>query len=257
MNQARKGISLIPLYSRNIKQTDLYVNMRRQYLHRLTHKLIHLGERCLACGARSAAGLCRDCFRDLPWNDHPCRRCAIPLEAPGDLCGHCAPHPPGYDQAYAAFEYAWPIAPLLQAFKFHGQLAIGRTLTLAFAEYLVMRAARHPDILVPVPLHPRRLSERGFNQAIEIVRPLARSLGITARYHALVRRRHTPAQSGLGAAARRRNLSGAFACKYRFDGLHVAIVDDVITTGSTAAALALTLKRAGAEHVSVYALARA
>ncbi len=257
MNRTRKGIRLIPLYSRNIEPTDLCANTGQQYLRRLTHTLIHLGERCLACGTRSASGLCRDCFRDLPWNDHPCRCCAIPLETPGDLCGHCALHPPGYDRAYAAFEYAWPIAPMLQAFKFHGHLAVGRTLALAFSEYLVMRAARRPDILVPVPLHPRRLSERGFNQAIEIARPLARSLGITIRYHSLIRRRHTPAQSGLGAAARRRNLSGAFACKCRFNGLHVALVDDVITTGSTAEALAATLKQAGARHVSVYALARA
>lgn len=225
---------------------------------RLSLRRLRPPERCLACGARSTDALCIECFRDLPWNDHPCRRCAAPV--PGlvtSACGECARRRPAYDAAYAAFVYAWPLDSLLQEFKFRGRLATGRILALALADYLDLKAAPHPDLVVPVPLHRRRLAERGFNQAAEIARILSRRLGVRAAPGLLRRVLATSPQSGLGRAERRRNLRNAFACRRPADGLHIALVDDVITTGSTVEAATRALKRAGAARISVYAVARA
>lgn len=213
---------------------------------------------CLLCRAPARDDLCAACFRDLPWNDHACALCALPLPPlPSPVCGACARRPPRFDAAYAAFRYAWPVDRLLHRFKFRGHLANGRTLALALGEYLHLRAAPRPDLVLPVPLHRRRLAERGFNQAGEIAREIGRFLDVPVD-HGTVRRTHaTPAQRGLGRGARRANLRDAFACRRRFDGLHVGIVDDVVTTGSTADALARALVRAGAVRISLYALARA
>ncbi|HEX5314914.1 MAG TPA: ComF family protein, partial [Gammaproteobacteria bacterium] len=217
-----------------------------------------LAARCLCCNARGAGALCPSCFRDLPWNDHPCENCATPLpDLPGTRCGACARRAPLYDAATAAFVYAWPVNRLLQDFKFRGRLPVGRILALALAEYLDLHQLPRPDVLVPVPLHRGRLAGRGFNQAAEIARILAQSLDVAAEPALLSRARPTPPQLGLPRRERRRNLRGAFACRRALAGVHVAIVDDVITTGSTAEAAAQVLKRAGATRVDVYALARA
>jgi len=213
---------------------------------------------CVACGAEGREGLCKGCFRDLPWNDHACTRCAAPLPLlPSRVCGDCARRPPPFEAAYAAFRYAWPADRLLQQFKFHDHLATGRILSLALSRYLALRDAPAPDLMVPVPLHRARLAARGFNQAGEIARSLAPLLHTPLRRRALRRTRPTPSQRGLDRRARGSNLRGAFACPDALTGLHVAVVDDVITTGSTAAEIARTLHRAGAARVDVYALARA
>lgn len=231
----------------------------RGKLQALLHAGFHLtAPACLLCGERTSADLCPACFRDLPWNDHACAQCAQPLPPlPSPICGACARQPPHFDTAYAAFHYAWPIDRLLHRFKFRGHLANGRTLALALAEYLDLRTAPRPDLLLPVPLHRRRLAERGFNQAGEIARILGRYLDVSVAHDVVRRTRATPAQRGLGRGARRSNLKGAFVCRRPLNGLHVGVVDDVITTGSTADALAHVLKQAGATAVSLYALARA
>ena len=213
---------------------------------------------CLLCRAHASDPICPDCFRDLPWNAHACTRCAQPLPPlPSTICGTCAHHPPHFDAACVAFRYAWPVDRLLHRFKFGGQLAVGKILALAFVEYLALRQPATPDMLLPVPLHRWRLAERGFNQAGEIARAVGHALSVEVEHDAVRRIRPTPAQRGLGRTARRANLQGAFACRRRFDGLHVALVDDVVTTASTAEALTQALKQAGAAEVSLYALARA
>lgn len=219
---------------------------------------LRLPEPCLACGGRATGAFCDDCFRELPWNDHACPRCAARLPGPlPGLCGECIRRRPAFDAAYAAFVYAWPVDRFLQEFKYHGRLATGRALAQTLIEYLAMKGAPKPDVLVPVPLHPGRLSERGFNQASELARTLARGLGTAADAALIRRRRPTRSQQGLGGAERRGNVRGAFACRRRVDDLHVAVVDDVMTTGSTADAVAKALRRSGAAAVSVYTVARA
>ncbi len=218
---------------------------------------------CLLCGQRGAAGidLCRACSADLPWQKHRCARCAIALPVASERCGRCLRHAPAFDAAFTAFRYDWPLDALIARFKFSADLAAGRALAELLGESLDQALAQsalpRPQWIVPVPLHPRRLAERGFNQALELADPLARRLAIPLHLTALVRARATPAQIGLDAKSRRRNLRGAFVASGDLAGRHLVLVDDVITTSATAEECARVLKRAGAASVQVWALARA
>lgn len=216
-----------------------------------------LPPRCLLCGAPGDADrdLCAACAAELPRNAACCARCAIPLPAPAALCGACQRRPPPWDAAWAPFRYAWPLDHLVTRFKFAGNLAAGRTLAALWA------AACAPSVLpmcvIPVPLHARRLGRRGYNQALELAQPLARALGLPLAPRALRRVRATDAQSELGAVARRRNVRGAFAVATVALPAHVAVLDDVATTGTTLAECARVLTRAGVARVDVWTLARA
>ncbi|MBE1160132.1 ComF family protein [Dyella acidiphila] len=214
--------------------------------------------RCLLCGDAGAQGtdLCRDCAAELPRNTSCCARCALPLPTPAAQCGRCLRKAPPWDAAWAAFRYAWPLDRLETRFKFQRDLAAGRTLATMW-----QREAPPPELpqmILPVPLHRRRLRQRGYNQAWELAQPLARALDIPCRHDVLQRIRHTDAQTGLSALERRRNLRHAFALP-RAVALpaHVAVLDDVFTTGTTFAACVRLLRRAGVPRIDVWALARA
>lgn len=213
---------------------------------------------CRLCGAHGQKGhdLCPGCAADLPWLSGGCPRCARPLAAGRALtCGACLRRPPPFERVEAPFLYAAPIDHLIHAFKFRADLAAGRLLAQLLAEHL-RRRSELPELLLPVPLHPKRLGERGFNQAHELARVLARALGIPEAPALLTRTRHTPPQHGLAAKARRANVRGAFALSRPLPARHVALIDDVFTTGQTATELARVLRRAGAERVEIWVLAR-
>lgn len=205
--------------------------------------------------------LCEACLAALPWNRRACIRCAIPLpgmaegaEAP-QACGQCLLAPPPLQVARAAFVYAAPLDRLLPRFKFHHDLAAGRLLSQLMAH--AFADAVRPQALLPVPLHPGRLRARGYDQALELARPLARALRIPLPADALRRIRATAPQSELDAARRRRNLRGAFAASPGArPPAHVALVDDVMTTGATLHAAAAALHRAGVERVDAWVCAR-
>lgn len=214
--------------------------------------------RCLLCGARGADGidLCADCAAELPRNRSCCARCALPLAVPAALCGECQRRAPPWDAAWAPFRYGWPLDRLESRYKFSADLAAGRVLSRLWqSEPCPLRL---PQLLLAVPLHRSRLRRRGYNQALELARPLAHALGVPLHRDALQRRRSTAAQTELDAVARRRNVHGAFALR---EGVvlpaHVAILDDVMTTGATLAECARVLRRAGVQRVDVWALARA
>lgn len=211
---------------------------------------------CALCGSSSGDSLvCGACEASLPAIDHACLRCALPLAGSGLLCGGClAKRHYAVDDSIAAFEYRFPLDRLVQRFKFAGDLALGRML----GARLAMRAshAGRPRCLVAPPLSPRRMRQRGFNQALELAKVVGRVLGVPCERRAIVRVRETEPQHELDRRQRLANLRGAFACARRFDGEHVAIVDDVVTTGATAETLAHALKQAGAARVSVWAVAR-
>jgi ComF family protein len=210
--------------------------------------------RCLACGERGAdADLCAACRADLPVNRAACARCALPLPAPAPACGRCLRAPPPWDAAHAAFVYGHPLDRLLPRFKFHGDLAAGRVLADAWCTHL---PASRPQALVPVPLHRTRLRERGYDQALELARRVARACGVAVRADALRRVRATARQSELAAGARRRNVRGAFAVVGALPP-HVALLDDVMTTGATLRAAASALRAGGVERIEVWVLARA
>lgn len=212
---------------------------------------------CRLCGDPAAAAfrLCRPCEQDLPWLGSTCSRCARPVPASA-TCGRCQRRPPAFDQATALFHYRPPVDYLLKRLKFSGELAIAPLLADLLAESLSTGAIPLPDALVPVPLHRGRLRERGFNQATLLAARLGRQLGLPVATQLCARRRATEPQSLLSPAARRLNLRRAFAVCDR-PPAHVAIVDDVMTTGHTAGELARTLKQAGAQRVDVWVIARA
>ncbi len=213
---------------------------------------------CLLCGAdtRSPSGLCPPCQADLPRTAHPCPRCGEALPAPTDLpCGRCLRRPPPFDTLVAALAWETPVPGFVGALKFRERLPAARLLGHLLAEAVSDRT--RPDCLLPVPLHAARLRQRGFNQAVEIARFAARRLDLPLLPAALRRIRPTPPQQGLDAKARRRNLRGAFELAAPLPGSHVAIVDDVVTTGSTVGEIARLLRRTGAERVVVWAAARA
>lgn len=212
-------------------------------------------EDCMLCAARCRDGpVCPQCASALPRAGYRCAHCASPLD-PGALCSTCRRRQFAFDDATACFEYRFPIDRLVQRYKYAADFACGRWLCLELAR-CVEREAR-PDVLVAPPLSAERLRERGFNQALELAKAVGAHLEIRCDPAALARVRDTPAQAGLSRRERFANLRRAFRVRRALDGAHVAIVDDVLTTGATAEAIARELKRAGARRVSVWAVARA
>lgn len=174
--------------------------------------------------------------------------------ARSEPCGACLRHPPAFDRTRAALAYAFPLDRLIPRLKYHGQLAIAS----ALGDCLVraVETAPRPDRLIAMPLHPARLRARGFNQAGEIARTLARRLQLPLDATSCRRVRDTPPQMGLRRDVRRRNLHGAFVCTSDMRGLRIGIVDDVMTTGASLDELAKTLRRAGAASVEAWVVAR-
>lgn len=219
-----------------------------------------LPPRCLVCGGAGQArrDLCVACNDELPWNEPACGRCALPLPRDVDRCGDCLVAPPAYERCIAPLRYAAPLDRLLPSFKFHAGLAQGRLLAQLVLERIdVVELRAGIDVVVPLPLHRSRLGQRGYNQALELARPLASALDRPLQPGLLHRIRATRAQTDLDAAARRRNVRGAFnAPQHRLQRQRVLLVDDVITTGATASEAASTLLAAGASCVWMLATAR-
>jgi len=217
---------------------------------------------CPACGDPAGPGreLCPGCERALPTLLNACPRCAIPYEHPDahGECGACQKHPPAFTRSIALYRFAPPVDHFIRELKFHQQLGLARLLGERLAQRLKHEGQR-PDLILPVPLHAARLRERGYNQALEIARPVARLLDLPLAVHRLRRVRATAPQTGMALAARRKNLRGAFALQpgAELRNLRVALVDDVMTTGSTVQAAAQCLRAAGARDVEVWVIARA
>ncbi len=217
---------------------------------------------CLLCRAplRASVGgsdLCEICEQSLPYLAEACRVCARPLPVAGEVCGQCQQSPPAFDYTYAAFRYERPIDRLVQDLKYHRRLDLARALGALLAERLAACRWPWPVRLIPVPLHRARLRERGYNQALELARPVARRFGIELDPWAAERIRPTRPQAELSLAERKRNLRNAFRATTTLEGEHVVVLDDVMTSGHTLEALARCLKQAGAKTVGVWVLARA
>lgn len=215
-----------------------------------------LPQECLLCaGPAGASALCSACHADLPLLAEPrCPQCATPTPQ-GEHCGRCLKRPPAFTSSYAAWRYAFPADRLIQGLKYNGRLALAGV----FAEALdaALPTDFSADLLLPVPLHPDKLAERGFNQALEIARVLATRRALPVDFSLVQRQRATLSQTTLPWAKRAANIRNAFLCRGDLHGRRVAIIDDVLTSGATANELARTLKLHGAAHVSVLAVARA
>lgn len=208
---------------------------------------------CVLCGASSRNGAwCVACDATLPYLSAPhCPVCALPT-LNGATCGRCLKRAPHFDRTVAAFAYAFPLDKLVQALKFGEQLMLVNSL----ADKLMQRIEVRPDCIVAMPLHPARLRERGFNQSLELARRIAAKLDIPLSSHACQRVRDTPPQSALKWKERGKNMRRAFTCTEDLSGKHVAVVDDVMTSGASLNEIALALRRAGAREVSAWVIAR-
>ncbi len=213
---------------------------------------------CALCegGGQPGRELCSGCERDLPVVAVSCWQCGAPLSMPG-LCGRCQQHPPAFTRIVVTYHYLPPVDSLLKQLKFGGKLQLARLLGELMADRIMRENAVLPEVILPVPLHVSRLRERGFNQALELARPIATRLKVPLDWRHVIRTRATDAQSDLPAALRARNVKGAFSVLKGFTVGRVAVVDDVMTTGHTVNELALTLRRAGVSDISIWVCARA
>lgn len=212
-----------------------------------------LPQDCLLCGGGPAKTLlCGPCDAELPRLVQPCPVCAEPT--PGAVtCGSCLRHPPSFDATQAVFRYAFPADKLIHALKYHHRLAVAGYL----AEAMLAAGTPEGDVLLPLPLSAERLRERGFNQAVEIARGLARATGLPMALTGCQRSRDTRPQAALPWQERRRNIRGAFDCHLNLTGRTVIVVDDVMTSGATLDEFARTLKTQGAARVHNWVACRA
>jgi ComF family protein len=218
----------------------------------------HLPARCLLCTAPlTGLSLCQGCATDLPWNRRPCLRCGLPLNG-HTPCEACPQIPFFIRQITSPFVYAPPCDKLILSFKHQARLSHGHILGHLLAEHLARTSAARsgiPDAIIPVPLHWRRLQQRGFNQSRVLAGIISDRLDLPVCPW-IRRSLKTSSQQQLGRHQRLHNLAGAFSLSRAVDGLHIALVDDVVTTGSTISAIGERLHAAGAKTIEVWCLAR-
>lgn len=223
---------------------------------------------CLICNRRSqrSVNLCLECEHELPWNRSACYICAQPLPMSStdcqQVCGQCLQTPPPFSRSIATFQYHQPVDKLISRFKYHQKLIEGRLLAdlLAFKIMHSYQTDELPDMILPVPLHPKRLRARGFNQAYELCRIIAQHLQIPTQASGIVRVINTSPQQELSAQLRKCNLTGAFEVNQHSElsrYQRIAIVDDVVTTATTVSTLAKLLLDSGVKDVHIWSIARA
>lgn len=233
------------------------MNIRLKFKQLFTKKLFQ--PHCLLCASHNGGelGFCEACLQDLPWNIAPqCPQCS--LLSNGLTCGSCLNAPPHFDATQALFTYDFPVDSLLQHYKYRDMLHLANT----FASLLIAKKlASHEqvkkiDLIIPMPMHPSRLQARGFNQALELARIIAKNMQLQLDYSSCQRTKLTPPQASLPLKERIKNIQGVFNCSQDLKGLSIALVDDVMTTGASLNELAKTLKKAGAAHVECWVIAR-
>jgi len=198
-------------------------------------------QNCLLCASPEANihALCRACLNDLPW--HPktsCPQCG--LASDGNICGSCISSPQDFDATFAVFLYGFPIDAMIQCYKYGTMLNISQTFGQLLSEKINLEAV---DFIIPMPMHPTRLKDRGFNQAYEIAKILVRNQPEKLDYKIVIRQKLTPPQASLPLKQRVKNIKGAFSVTADLTGKRIAIVDDVMTTGASLNELAKTLKK--------------
>ncbi|HFD13303.1 MAG TPA: ComF family protein [Crenotrichaceae bacterium] len=216
---------------------------------------------CLLCGDEgvSHSDLCQPCKTALPYFQGGCSLCsalmpnAIEITA---VCGECQIKPPDFNHTHVSFAYQEPVRHLIHGLKFNSRFVNARLLATLMAEQL-RTVTDKPDLLIPVPLHPQRYRERGFNQSIELTRHLSQQLQIPNNLNSCHRTRNNIPQAALGAKQRRRNLHRTFSVQPLTEVQSIAIIDDVMTTGSTVRAIAKAFKHSGVNKIQVWVCARA
>jgi len=217
-------------------------------------KLIFSGA-CFFCLAKTTETWCKDCEKDFILD---CRRCPVCAKERGqnEVCGACLHTPPNFIRTEILFNYQYPANYLIKAFKFNKRPELGRCFAEKFSKQLITRRSL-PDILLPVPLHRKRQRQRGYNQSLEFAKQISKQLGIKINSALCSRIKNTDPQSTLAMKVRIKNVKNAFSLNNKQVPKHIALVDDVVTTGSTVNELARLLKKAGCERIEVWAIARA
>jgi ComF family protein len=214
-----------------------------------------LPQDCLLCSARAAAQpLCAACELALPYHDAPaCPQCAHATTG-SRVCGECLSYPPSFDATLAAFDYRFPVDILVHQIKYHSNLALVDFIASSLLRKL--NKAEKPDLVFAMPLHSVRLQQRGFNQSVEIAKSVIKQWKVPLQLNGYQRVKDTKEQAQLPWKERHANVRGAFTCDLDLRGKHIAVVDDVMTTGATLNEFATMLKKSGAEKVSAYVVAR-
>lgn len=212
---------------------------------------------CLFCQQKLSCGnwFCCDCSLSLPRIEHPCRICATPGSYDG-ICGNCLNNPPYYDCALVPFEFKTPVNKLIHQFKYSHQFHAYKPLIQDLLELISISNQSLPDLIIPIPLHPRRLITRGFNQSSLIAKTLSKQLNIPYSNRLLIRHKYSKPQVQLSARQREKAVKNVFQLKQKINVHHIVLVDDVITTSHTVNQAAKILTKSGIEKVSVWALAR-
>jgi len=212
------------------------------------------------CHQWGSERICGDCLARFAQPVPRCTRCALDVPHGVTMCGTCLADPPPFERAFAALDYAFPWDGLITRFKFHDGLDLAGVFARRMLAALSADAAPLPDLVLPVPLSAERARERGYNQAWELARRLARALQRPGDAQLLLRAKDTPHQLALPVERRAANVRGAFVVEPRrrdeLRGRVVALVDDVVTSGATAAEISRTLLQAGAVRVHLWMLAR-
>ena len=215
---------------------------------------------CAVCHGWGARRVCGECLQRFAGAVPRCLRCAIQVPEGVAQCGECVVNPPPFERSVTAVHYAYPWDGLITRFKFHGALDLAPVLAQSLADAVARGPAPQLSLLLPVPLSDARLRERGYNQAWELARRLSRLLQCPADARLLVRVRDTPHQLAFPPGQRAGNVRAAFAVEPRraagLRGRTVALVDDVMTTGATAAEAARVLLQAGTAQVHIWSVAR-
>lgn len=218
---------------------------------------------CVCCGFNSGNSnldLCTNCKKNLPWLTARCYGCGLRLDSAHEaiVCTKCRDQPPEYNCLHALFEYISPLTKLINQLKFSRKLNLGYLLGSLLAEAIQgwYRQKPFPEVIIPVPLHEQRLRQRGYNQALEICMPVVKMLQIPLNTEICKRIKYTQQQTRLDKSQRIHNLEKAFIVNALHNYKHIAIVDDVVTTGSTVRAMSLALRTAGVEIIDIWCICR-
>ena len=212
---------------------------------------------CLICDGISLKHLpiCQACLDELPKNLHPCQQCGVKIETKTlKICGKCQHTPPQYDTTIAPYYYEHAIKHLIIELKFYKKLHNVNLLGKLLAQHITKQQL--PEYLIPIPIHRKRLSKRGFNQSMELCRVLSKELDIPILPNAILKKKITKAQASLTAKQRKQNLKNSFAINQDIKAQHIAIIDDVMTTGTTMNEMARLLKKAGIKQIEAWVCAR-
>lgn len=229
-----------------------YFSTLTQHLWQLYSNLLPIP--CLLCGTSNDHDcICPACHDQLPLLNHACPRCALPLQQTM-LCGQCLAAPPEQDASFSLFQYQPPVDLLITNLKYHDKLALTGLFAKQMASQLQEREL--PQLLIPIPLHPRRLRERGYNQSLELAKQLSKQLDIAVRQDVLTRVKDTLPQASLSFSERKKNMTKAFQLNKTDIPSHIALIDDVLTTGNTVNVAAKTLRKTAVNTIEVWTIAR-